>query len=263
MKLALPVFIGILLILFSVQPIQALDFTIQTATLSGNIIDITTAISGATNTNCPNQTCYLFAAMRQGNGNYFGETQNNQGEWIIYTNRPEKEFIKTSYYLVNITDGNWNGIVKMRFHPANSDYTGPGDYTLTLMRFTGNSQSPAGDSPTAILTLAEPLPSPNPSPEVSPSPTASAASPNPSISLGVIDPSPSSSPTPSPSKIYRVKEIALLNLSPEPVLGTHSGESRAKSRGKPDWQLITMLVFTGAGLLLAVTFIIVRLWRKN
>jgi len=107
------------------------------------------------------------------------------------------------------------------------------------------------------IPCPSPSPSPSPSPETNPSPSPAtstssnqmAASPSPA-------PSPSALPTPQPSKIYRIKEITLLNReTPEPVLGTQNSQ--------PDWQLAIMLLITGTGLLIVTAIIIVRLWRKN
>ncbi|OIN89981.1 hypothetical protein AUJ59_00300 [Candidatus Beckwithbacteria bacterium CG1_02_47_37] len=110
----------------------------------------------------------------------------------------------------------------------------------------------------------QPVTSPSPGANPSPSPSASSGS-NQTAASSSPTPVPiqslSPSPTPQPSKIYRVKEITLLNLSPEPVLGTTSGQT------DPDFsanrQVAIILIATGAGLLLAVTFIIVRSWRKK
>ncbi|PIP51851.1 hypothetical protein COX09_04830 [Candidatus Beckwithbacteria bacterium CG23_combo_of_CG06-09_8_20_14_all_47_9] len=110
-------------------------------------------------------------------------------------------------------------------------------------------------------TNALPVKSPEPTLSPSASPSPSSTSSNQTTTPPSPTQNPSPSPTPQPSKIYRVKEITLLNLSPEPVLGTTSGQT------DPDFsanrQVAIILITTGAGLLLAVTFIIVRSWRKK
>ncbi|MDZ4228955.1 MAG: hypothetical protein U1C50_01735, partial [Patescibacteria group bacterium] len=118
------------------------------------------------------------------------------------------------------------------------------------------------EEPTQGRTNASPIksPEPSPSPSLADNSTQNESNPSPLAS-----PQPSGeggSPTPKPSRAARISDIVLLALeSPAPVLGTSSGQTSTSPQ--IDWPLAVMFLVVGAGLLLATTIIMIRLWRKN
>lgn len=197
-----------LLILLSHSPVHAIDFTVLTASESGTLVTSNISISNATTTNCPNNICYLFASLQKTVGDaFFGDIQNNQKEWISYRSESNltTDFIKSAFYLVNITDKSWQGSLVLRYDPSSSAYKGPGDYRLSIFRYTGNSSSYAGDPAVYTVALSAPLPTPTPSPSPSPTPSP------------IPTPTPSPSPTPTPKPSPTLLTVASAKASPSPI----------------------------------------------
>lgn len=194
---------------------------------------------------------YLRAALFEaGKTSYFGYTFNHLGNW----NNQPSDFV--NYLEINTNDqGSWSGQLKAKADLGSTYFKGGGEYQFKIGRYTeGGSLSWSDNEDSLVINYA------------------ATANPSPSTSLGVIDPSPvvspqppgtglspSPSPTPMPSKIYRIKEISLLHLSPEPVLGTQS----AQPQSRPNRQLAMMLLTAGAGLVAAAAIIIMKSWRKS
>ncbi|OGD61776.1 hypothetical protein A3I57_00440 [Candidatus Beckwithbacteria bacterium RIFCSPLOWO2_02_FULL_47_23] len=258
MKPAWPVFLGLIFNLYWASSVlAAIEFKIDGIENNPSEINYDQSIEvlySFSGVSFP-KTYYLAGAFQKEAGsNYFGYTWNNN--WYKYGD----EF--TNFYKIEIKESSISGKLKIKPDVDSSGFKGRGDYQLKLFRYC-NSQNSCGDTNFIGIKIVAP---PSPSPEASPS-----------TSLGVMDPSPSpspsvspstplgtASPSPQPSKIARVKDIVLLRLeTPEPVLGTASGQPFDSARGKPDWQLIIMLLLTGTGLLLSTAFIMIRLWRKN
>ena len=178
------VWLGILLAVAS--PAFAIEFTIASPLVVDQEIALSASLSATTN-------YYLQAILRsQSSSKYFGETKNNRGDWIDYQSSPEKEYIVSNYFVTDIQNASWSGIIRLRFKADDPNYLGPGLYDLKLRRYTGASSSSAGDSNTLTLNLMTNLPSspsPLPTPTPSPSPTAT--------------PVPSSTKTPAPSVVLQ------------------------------------------------------------
>lgn len=177
------VWLGILLAVAS--PAFAIEFTIASPLVVDQEIALSASLSATTN-------YYLQAILRsQSSSKYFGETKNNRGDWIDYQSSPEKEYIVSNYFVTDIQNASWSGIIRLRFKADDPNYLGPGLYDLKLRRYTGASSSSAGDSNTLTLNLVTNLPSsPSPQPTPTPSPILT---PTPSPS-----PTPKTSPPPSP-----------------------------------------------------------------
>ncbi|MFH2085397.1 MAG: hypothetical protein ABII21_01250 [bacterium] len=187
---------------------HALDFRVYDATVSGINIDVTGYLGSTSN-------YYLQGALRSTSGDYFfGETQNNKGDWIDYVSSPETEYIINNFYLTEPHNASWSNIIHLRFHVDDTNYKGPGEYTLELRRFTGSSKKSAGESDPLIINLSAPTPVPSPTPTPTPSP-------NPSPSLS---PSPTPIPTPTPKPSLKPSPSPSPDLSPPPD-GTVAGES--------------------------------------
>jgi hypothetical protein len=149
----------------------------------------------------------------QSSSKYFGETKNNKGDWIDYISSPEKEYIISNFFLTDIHEASWSGQINLRFKVDDPNYAGPGVYDLKLRRFTGNSNSSAGDSNWLQINLTAPIPAPTPTPTPIATPTN--------------NPSPSSTPTPKPS----IQSSPTPSVSPSILpraseqIGTVAGES--------------------------------------
>jgi len=187
-----------LLMAVLVSPALAIDLFIKDPVVSGLEVTVNASLSATSN-------YYLQGILRsQSSSKYFGETQNHKGDWIDYMSSPEKEYIVSNFFVTDVKNATWSGILKLRFKVDDPNYLGPGPYDLKLRRFTGGSTSSAGDSNTLTVTLSTPLITPTPSPSPAPSPSL-ATSPL---------PTPSPSPTPKPSPLPSPKST----LSPSPEL---------------------------------------------
>lgn len=191
--------------------VHAIDLSVKDPIVNDLEITVNASLSATSN-------YYLQGTLRsQSSSKYFGETQNNQGDWVDYLSSPDKEYITSNFLFTNVQDATWSGQVKIRFKIDDPNYQGPGIYDLKLRRFTGSSSSAAGDSNTLVINLTATLPSPSPSPSPTPSPTPT---PTPTPSL-----SPSPSPTPAPiPKASPSLSPSILPLTSEQV-GTVAGDS--------------------------------------
>lgn len=217
------------LLLCSVTHIHAFDFTIRDATVTGTYIDVTGYLGSTSN-------YYLQGGIRSTTSDYyFGQTQNNKGDWIDYFSSAEKEYISDNLYLTQAHNLDWSDIVHLRFTPEDPNYKGPGQYRLELRRYTGGGKTSAGESNVLLVNLTASTPTPNPSttpiPSPSPSPTPTPTStpsptvlPTPTPTLKpTIKPSPSPSPELSPASEGTVAGVATeinltgFGISPSPA----------------------------------------------
>lgn len=188
------------LVLFFISPAHAIDLSISDPVISNLEVSVIASLSASSN-------YYLQGVLRsQSSSKYFGETQNNRGDWVDYISSPEKEYIASNFFLTNIQNATWSGQLKLRFKTDDPNYFGPGLYDLKVRRFTGSSSSSAGESNTLVINLTAPLLTPTPSPTPTPIPSLS---PSPSM---LPSPTPTPTPTPKPSA----------KPSPSPDLSTTS-----------------------------------------
>lgn len=242
--------LGIFLVILSCQSVSAIDFNIHDPVVSGLEISLIASISASSN-------YYLQGTLRsQSSSKYFSETQNNKGDWIDYISSPEKEYISSNFFVTDVKNATWSGMVKLRFKLDDPNYLGPGAYDLKLRRFTGNSNNSAGDSNTLAINLTVPLPTPTPSPSPTPTPTpTSSPTPHPSPS-----PSPKLSPSPllSPSPEGEVAGVADIDLSgygaspsPLPTLQGQSLPAQAGSQGPIlNHSRLKTILMIGSGLII-------------
>lgn len=185
--------------------VSAIDLTIKDPVISDLTITLSASLSATSN-------YYLQGTLRsQSSSKYFGETQNNRGDWIDYVSSPEKEYITSNFFLTDVKNATWSGTLNMRFKLDDPNYLGPGPYDLKLRRFTGNGTSPAGESNTLTITLAANLPTPTPTPSPTPSPSPS--------------PTPSPSPIPSPTRTPAPSVVLKDEVGSSPPIGTVAGET--------------------------------------
>lgn len=243
--------LGLLLVLIFSSPVLAIDLSIKDPIVSNLEITVNASLSASSN-------YYLQGTLRsQSSSKYFGETQNNKGDWIDYVSSPEKEYISSNFFVTDVKNATWSGQIKLRFKTDDPNYFGPGSYDLKLRRFTGGSSSSAGESNTLSVNLIAIIPTPSPSTSPSPAPSIT---PTPSLSYTptptpkpTIKPSPSPSPEPSVLDEGEVAgattelDLSAFGKSPSPspsILGTASmtpslNQSRLKT-----------VIYIGVGLIL-------------
>lgn len=215
--------LSLLLMLIFPRSVYAIDLSIKDPIISNLEITMNASLSASSN-------YYLQGTLRsQSSSKYFGETQNNKSDWIDYISSPEKEYITSNFFVTDVKNATWSGMLKLRYKTDDPNYLGPGTYDLKIRRFTGNSSSSAGESNTLSVNLTGIIPTPTPSPSPSPSPSPT---PPPTADPPRADtPSPKSSIKPSPSPIPSVEgevagtSTAEINLSGFGISPSPSGES--------------------------------------
>lgn len=252
MKTAWTFVIGVFFFSFFVQPALAAMEMIFSA-LPGSVdadnqFGVTVSLTDAPKL----KKYYLRAALfESGKTSYFGYTFNHLDQWH---NQPG-EYLKYLEIATN-DQGSWSGQLKAKADLSSGYFKGGGEYQFKIGRYTeGGSLSWSNNEAALVINYANQS---NDSPSPSPNPTTS------SSSQTTVSPSPIPTPSasPQPSKIFRIKDIILLQPeTPEPVLGTSSGQTSTSPQ--IDWPLAVMFLVVGAGLLLATTIIMIRLWRKN
>ncbi len=210
-----------LLFLFTPTKTLAVDLMISDPLVTGLEISVNASLSATAN-------YYLQGTLRsQTSSKYFGETQNGKGDFIDYVSSPEKEYIASNFFVTDVKNASWSGMVKLRFKLDDPNYLGPGIYDLKLRRFTGGSSSSAGESSTIAVNLSVALPIPSPSPTITAS-LAPSPSPTPSPTITPTPtPKPSPSPLPSPSLLDDT-EATVAGISTEIALSGY-GNSPAPS----------------------------------
>jgi len=182
--------------------VLALEFEISNASVTGdNIVSVDISLDEVTVSNCPNNICYFQGFLtKKGASKYFGFTENNSGNWIPYQSSPEKTYIKNNYLYCEIEEGTCNAVGKMKFNHDDPKYEGPGEYEVKFARYTGESNSKAGDYTQSLvvnLNVATPAPSPSNTPTPTPTETPTVAPTQSPTSTPT--PKPTRSPTPKPS----------------------------------------------------------------
>lgn len=207
------------LFVFAVAPpVRAINFEISNASVSSeNIISVDINLTDVTTANCPESKCFFQGFLRQTESdNYFGFTKNNTGDWIPYQPNPVSSYILSNYLYCEVQDSSCSiAGAQMKFNSDDPEYNGPGQYELKFGRYTGQSNSRAGDFSNILLvdlTSSAPTPKPTdtPKPDSTETPT-----PKPTITP-TPTPSPTKTPTPTPSLMPSPNA---LGVSDESVLG--------------------------------------------
>lgn len=258
-------FLACLLLFFNPHLTHAVDLSITDPIIKDLEITVIASLSATSN-------YYLQGVLRsQSSSKYFGETQNLKGDWLDYVSSPEKELITSNFFLTDVVNASWSGMIKLRFKVDDPNYLGPGLYDLKLRRFTGGSSSSAGDSNSLVINLSAPLPttspaSPSPTPQSTPTP-----SPTPLISplsSSMSTPTPLvshlSSPSPSPIPISSALEegtvagvlsISLegFGISPSPLASTISLPIDSGKELSLNQSRLKIVIIVGMGLILLFT----------
>jgi hypothetical protein len=201
------------LFLLAVDEIFAsIEFSIGNATQTNDEIEVEATIKGLSSSSCFENKCYLQGVLTASDQNqYFGFTQNNQSNWYEYASSPEVELIKSTFYSIEPKEGSWSGKLKIKNNPGDSDYKGPGTYSLQVRRYSGKSSSHAGESNTLTVQLSYVLPTPTPVPTGgTPQPTST---PTPASSKTPNEAESASTPTPNPTDEALVGKVAGLSFT--------------------------------------------------
>jgi len=175
-----------------VSPVHAINFEISNASVSSeDVISVDINLTDVTMANCPESKCFFQGFLRQAESdNYFGFTKNNTGDWIPYQSSPVSSYILANYLYCEVQDSSCSiAGVQMKYNSDDSKYNGPGEYELKFGRYTGQSNSQAGDFSNILsvnLTSATPTPEPTNTPTPDPTDTP--------------EPDPTETPTPKPTK---------------------------------------------------------------
>ena len=185
--------------------------------------------------------CYIQAVFTKADQTrYFGRSWGQKGDCFLYVSSPEIDYIKQNFPFLQ------SGIRQtILISPDfdDPDFKGTGDYILKLKRYTGESNSSAGESNTLSLLLESPsIPTETPSPETvatAPPTTASTPTPTPSPTVMVSatpTPSPTRTPTPIPTPATKTP-----TSSPSPTTTTSQKNVRPtnKSSASPTPEVLS------------------------
>jgi len=192
---------------------------------------------------------YLRGVFYPNGTNYFGFTQNNQGQWIGTSND------KTQYFKVGENDlfeGSWSGKLKVKPDPADSAYSGPGNYVFKVGRYTGGGSATWSNE----VSLAISGPTATQAPTKTPTPAPQATN---TLTPTIIH-SPTKKSTPTKTPTPKISLTPTIEVSPSGiVLGT---ETAATPSGgiKPVLPLIIALLLVAIGLAIIA---IVLVWKKR
>jgi hypothetical protein len=142
--------------------------------------------------------------------NYFGLTQNNNGDWI------GSESDRSKYFKIaktDLIDASWSGKLRVKPDLTDSAYQGPGEYLFKVGRYTSSTDSGADWSNELAIRITGPTFTPTPTP----TPTQTSTS----TPVKTSTPSPTKTPTPSPTKTPTPKPSP--TESPNDVVSTDSG----------------------------------------
>ncbi len=226
------VFLILLYLFFGVKPVAAISFAISNPQQSENEVTIDVSLSGLTSSSCLNGSCYLQAAFTSPTPiKYFGSTKNNNDQWYEYISSPTQSYMQSTFFTFQPVSGTWSGQLTLKINAESPNYKGPGAYNIKAWRYSGNSNSYAGDPATLAVNVVGPTPTPTPTP--SPSPT----------------PKPSPTPTPlSSSSASKTKTTnPTLSPTPKPSLTTPSSTpqvqlslSKSTSQPKLNYQIASI-----------------------
>ena len=253
MKKILSILISLFILLLHISDVSAtIDFSIEDPIVNQDQIEIGVSFANATNTNCPNQICYLQGLIKASSSpRYFGFTKNNTDQWIDYISSPDPNLIQSSFFKVQLENGSWSGKLVMKFNADDINYKGPGNYDLKIKRYTGNSGDGTDSNIHSIqLDLAIPTPTPTPEPSATPTPTPTPTpAPTPTKTP---TPVPTKKPTPKPTATSTPDDLVDQSSTPTDVLGASSSPTptpESKETQDSSKPKILALVFIALGVL--------------
>lgn len=119
---------------------------------------------------------YIRAVFYESGTNYFGYTQNNNGNWVNASGGNCNEYFKIT--ADDIKEGSWSGKIKVKPDGEHTSYNGPGTYRFKIGRYPGSCSGATWSQesnilisgPTITLTPAPTSRPPTPTHSVRPSP---------------------------------------------------------------------------------------------
>lgn len=184
--------------------------------------------------------------------NYFGQTQNNLGEWIG-TDPDRGHYFKVAKE--ELVQASWSGQVKIK-PVSDSAFSGTGEYFFKLGRYTSSGDSSADWSNELAVRIVGPTPSPTQAPTKEPT-SAPINSPTPTKSpIPTSTPTlkPTLKPTPSPEVLGIGDELKTDKPDPTPT-----EEAKVEKEKKP---ILIPTILIGSGLAM-IGFVAVQLIRAK
>lgn len=162
---------------------------------------------------------YLRGVFYPSGTSYFGYTQDNNGDW---SNAPGSNCI--SFFKIAQTDlaygSSWSGEIKFKPDSQSSYYTGPGEYSFKVGRYSSGCSSPLWSTERTVA-ITGPAPTP-----------VSDSTPSTSLPSHTPTPTPSSTVSPLPTSVSLIASspttITLPPINKESVLGQSTKSSVPK-----------------------------------
>ncbi|MDP2720791.1 MAG: lamin tail domain-containing protein, partial [bacterium] len=241
MKISWPVFIGALFCFLFFAPFQPILAQVKINEFSSATSSDWVEFYNNSDEKINLTTYTLVDGSTSGNPKTFSCSLEPKGFWVVdwssnLNNSGDIIKLKNGDQVVDcVTYGNWTSsfcegqtqatlpeIKKNEFGARSED--GAESWKVVSINTKNSPNNGAAKDPAATCLAPSPSPSPSPSPGASPSPNPTTSS----SSQTTVSPSPIPTPSasPQPSKIFRIKDIILLQPeTPEPVLGTSSGQT--------------------------------------
>ena len=174
--------------------------------------------------------------------NYFGYTQNNNGDWV------GAETDRSKYFKIaksDLIDASWSGKVKVKADTSDPAFSGPGEYFLKVGRYTSASDSSADWSNELVIKITGSTPTPSASPTPISTPTNTPASTP--ISIKTPTPTPHRTLTPAPEVLGVASSSSSTSGDYLPKMSTTLPTPIAKSNSGPPF-VAGLFIFSGTSL---------------
>ncbi len=232
-----------------------------------DIISLTATASGLSSS-----TQYLQVVFtKEGEAtNYFGLTNNQQGEWYKYKSSPSLAGdLQVYFYSFTPVGGAWTGTISAKLDTGDNGFKGIGNYIIKLAKYiTSSSPTYSANQYTVTVNIAIPTPTltPTPTPTLTPTPTppptkTPTSTPIPAIGLAV-------------SSFFQAEKQAF----PTSILGESTQSAISKTSDKEGYKnpknqlkvlsaksdvIVKMLISFGVILLISCGILFFRLHIKN
>lgn len=199
------------------KPAQAsIDLTISDLSPKDDYYQLTAKVTGMSSSSAT----YIQAMFSlDGQNKYFGFTFGKNGDWLKYDGSPDKQYVLDNFIKL---ENDQLTTVFLKPDYTDTDYQGPGQYTVKLKRYTASGSS-SDYSNSLSLSLAQTTPTPTPSATSTPTST-------PTQAPATKTPTPTAVKTPTPTQRVVVTNTvsptqALLEVNEEPqVLATSTSK---------------------------------------
>jgi hypothetical protein len=204
---------------------------------------------------------YLRGVFYPSGTNYFGYTQNKEGNWINVSGTNCAQ-----YYPILQSDmspeGTWSGKIKVKPDTSSSFFKGPGEYLFKIARYSSGCNTTWSEETTIGISgpMRTPTPSETPIPTHTPIPTKTPTFAPIQTSTPTLHPSPTNRMIPSAkplqSPVVESRETDIPSFSNTPsVLGESrdSVSSTASSTFVQKKIIIISFAFIGSGLAVLAT----------